>query len=348
MEINRLAISNDGDDVIYCDITAFNNKNEISRADINISRTSPIINNPKDYLMSIVRFSVQVSSLPLFIWFNDSPNMVSIKYNNIIKSFIVPYQNTQINSTPYQQIIGDAVYTYHQFSNMINSAIKSCHDDLKISGEAPYLTFNDNSSLYTMNFSTLYLTTDYPYNDANKPKLYFNNLLATYMFNFNNITYKTNDNGLYCDYQIICTDNKNNRTYDNNGLIIGYTNTQEYNGSFMSNSFTSLNIVSNNLPVNGDAIMNTSIHGGISTQESLKIVSDFEIDKGRCGEQRSLIQYQAQNNRYIAMQGKGSLYNLNLQIYIYLVERQIYVPLYMMPYEVATIKVMFKKKSLNY
>jgi hypothetical protein len=156
-----------------------------------------------------------------------------------------------------------------------------------------------------------------------------------------------------CDYLVICANNYNNLYTDEAGDK-WYSNKQQWNGAQYMNSLSNISIVSNLFPSTGDSLNNTRFQDNNFSSTSIKVISDFEIDKESVGGQRSIVQYQSQNNRYIDLNGNNKLYNLDFSFYIFYNELinitgvSPYQKLILNPYEVISLKIMFKKKVMNY
>lgn len=347
------SITNDGNNLVYLDINVINDSNKRIPATFTVSRASPILpDNNEEYVASIIRFTIPLTSQPLFIFFKDS-NKVSIKYNGNTYTTNLLFEKTDFNTDiDYtNQFVDGGIYQYQTFANIINTAISTACTNAGIS-TVPYITYNSDLGKYTI-FQPISWADTYPYTDISKPKLFFNNLLATYFVNFNNITYDNNQNNNNCDYLLICSNTKNNLYIDESKNQWLY-NKQEWNSGQYSNSLSNITITSNLFPCAGDSLNNTRFQDNNFSSSSIKVVSDFEVVKEESGSQRSLVQYQSQNYRYIDLIGKNKLYNLDFTFYVFfneLINEPNYSPyqkLILNPYEVISLKIMFKKKVLNY
>lgn len=352
-------ITNDGDNIIYLDANIINDSPNRLPCSFNINRSSPILPHDNDeYMASVVRFSIPLTSQPLFLFFNDV-NIVSVKYNNVVQSASQIFEKCEFNKDENFNIgntfVGGGIYNYQTMCNMTNTAINTCCSALGLLAPYPYMIYDSVLTRFIIYAPPSWVDT-YPYTDPSKPHLYFNKLLQTYFINFNSISYDNTQNNLNCDYLIIIADNKNNIVNDTSIHNGWYYNMQEWNGLQYINSLSNISIVSNNLPCNGDSLNNTSFQKSGFESSSVKVITDFELIKNEAGSQRSLTQYQSQNNRYIDLIGKNKLYNLDIGIFIYYQELinstatrlYPYQQLILNPYEVVTLKLMFKRKTLNY
>jgi hypothetical protein len=355
-------ITNDGDNIVYLDINVINNSNDRIPASFNINRSAPLLPHPnEEYLASVIRFTVPLTSQPLFLFFNNS-NVVTFSYNGVDASAPLIFQKTEFNTDEEFEIgnvsLAGGVYQYQTMCNMMNTAFTTCYNALSLSslGLCPYMVFDNINERFII-YAPLTWADTYPYTTASKPKIYLNKLLQTYFINFNNLTYDNKANNNNKDYLVIIQNTFNNIYTDGNGNK-WYMNSQEWSGVQYTNSLSNLSIISNALPCIGDSLNNNYIQNSTAQSASLKVITDFEIIKGDAGSQRSLVQYQAQNYRYIDLVGRNLLYSIDFTFFTYyqeLVNQYVnnqslypYQKLILNPYEVITMKIMFKRKTLNY
>lgn len=170
-------------------------------ASIQYDSGEPILANASDYYVSIINFSLPVSSVPLtFIDIQDYPNVdvnatvhkVALEYNSeVITKTVMFYPSDLLYSPPaaptaakpkVERTLYHASYTYDHFLDMINIALKSAYDDLaaKPGGSAePKVTFNPTSNLFS-------IVADATYANSGTPiKIYFNFKLFQYFLGFN-------------------------------------------------------------------------------------------------------------------------------------------------------------------
>ena len=359
MKTSYTLSAQDNGNIIYMDINVQNSSPTRQPASFVINRTSPLLDYPNsEYFASIIRFTVPITSQPLFLFFTQS-NIVSMKFNGVTVHSELVFQRTEFNTDQVFQnpssitgtLVG-AVYQYQTLADMMNVALADCCNQLSITGQIPYMTYDTVTSRFTV-FSPITWVDTYPYTDTTKPKIFLNKLLQTYFVNFNNITYNNQANNNDCDYQIITANNYNN-LYEDSNSNKWYMNTQEWNGVQYTNSLSNISIVSNALPYTGDSLNNILLFQNVAQSGSIKSISDFEIEKSEPGSQRALVQYQSQNNRYLDLTGNNRLTSLDMSFFCFYEELvnngQIspYQQLIMNPFEVITVKLMFKKKSLNY
>ena len=109
------------DDNIYFNISIVNNTGIDQKATFTQQLTNSILKNPEEYYLTVARFNIDGSALPLFI-FADNTYYVSLEYNSFIATQVVsappnPYYG--FYALPYGS---NAVYSYTDFLNAINLA----------------------------------------------------------------------------------------------------------------------------------------------------------------------------------------------------------------------------------
>lgn len=348
-------ITHDGNDISYIDINVQNSSNTRQPASFIINRTAPFLSNPNhEYFASVIRFTVPLSSQPLFLFYKDT-FYVSITLNGITATNPLIFQQTDFNrDQAFQNPIGDlmgGVYNYDALATMVNNAIKACCTTLGITGQIPYIYHNCIEHIYTV-YAPLSWSDTYPYTNNSIPKLYFNKLLQTLFVNFNSISYNNAVDNNLKDYLIVVSNNNNNIYTDSNN-VKWLTNQQEWNSVQYTNSLSNISIVSNALPYSGDSLNNILLNQNTAQSGAIKSISDFELDKSEAGVQRGIAQYTSQNNRYLDLTGNNKLTSLDMSFFCFYEELvgtalSPYQPLILNPFDTLTLKLMFKRKSLNY
>jgi hypothetical protein len=216
-------LTGNGTTHIYYNINITNNDvtglNPPPIIDFNETRNQPYLNNPSEYYLSVVRFSVDTPTLPLFI---PQPEVGSNDPNKLIYSVTLEYkdvgyqlyltfgpqtQSTPAPATPIQQtdILNPYyyIYSFQWFIDVIvNPALINCYDQLKTLATAkgyvlpslfaPFMLWDPSSSTAILNLDTQ----GYDFASLNDPiKLYFNtpmyNLFSSFSatsYGFDNVT----------------------------------------------------------------------------------------------------------------------------------------------------------------
>jgi hypothetical protein len=163
-------------DQVYFDVTVTNFESTTTFPPVfyyNESRTMPFIENPEDYFLSIVRFTVETTTLPTQI-VSIEPNQADIKktiYSVTLEypgfapqqefiewipqdnlAPIPPAPNTTANGLQYDGGGYYNAYSNTWFINLVNTALKKAFDDLQTAAApalantfAPFLQWDSSS-----------------------------------------------------------------------------------------------------------------------------------------------------------------------------------------------------------
>ena len=214
---------------IYVDITVSNKDSNISGPQIlryNETRNSPYLQCPQDYYFSIIRFSVDTPSVPLFVptvqTSSSDPNQtiysITLTYlgvsseqtyvvwtpQNLYTKIPSATGTTQDNTSGYYNC-----YSYQYWILLVNEAFQSAYTSLSTnytllnptltlpSNYAPFLTWNINSKTAVLNADIgttvggyLSSTVGLNYmNDStyNTINIYFNSCMYTLFYSFTSI-----------------------------------------------------------------------------------------------------------------------------------------------------------------
>lgn len=186
---NKSTVTKSGDDIIYYNINMTGNPNEITTpANFYEERTQPILENPSDYYMSVIRFSLDGSLIPIFICpiiyntldpndINLTPFIVTLRtatasYSQNVR--YVPENNRTPLPVPPSDPLGPTpirgqdltssyyyIYTYTRFIAMVNQAIQIAFNNLTnaepaFAGSfAPSFTFDSATRLITLHVTAV-------------------------------------------------------------------------------------------------------------------------------------------------------------------------------------------------
>jgi hypothetical protein len=341
----------DGNNV-YGNLVVTNNTSFYQPMDIEVNRGDEILKNANDYYMSIIRFSIPTGYLPLFFLdLVNTPLEVTMAYNGVSHTVQLVYDNilSSLANTQNPLLPPYGIWTYLQFVNMINVAIQAAHDFLfppVNAKKAPYMIFDPVTQLFSMIADNSYIEPS-PYINPLVEKLFFNNNLNNLFNNFFGVRDPYVLNSLF---QFIFQ-NTNNNSITTRDSLAGVEMKQEYTTLTLLNSVTNITIESNSFPVASEYQYVSSITDTTFNDDSRKILTDFEINytnERNAGESRSLQQYQATIYRYIDMKGSSELRNFTLSIYAYLADSNKYLKLFLIPGQTLSMKILFKRKGINY
>jgi len=249
---------------IYYDslISNYNSPNSQIPVVFSDTRSSPLIKDTTGYAMSIIRFTIDTNTLPVFI-----PTMQNGSTINTIYSITLSYQNVNYQQymqfTPQNTTSQSAtyyhVYNYQYVCRLIDNTFSQCLEGLRnaciIAGItldesiiSPTITYDPATQLFTITIDNTFYGID-----PDLINIYFNNSLQN-LFLFNSYFKSlTNTNGL--NYMLI----------NSNALI-----TQEISSIGNMSPILSIVFVTTQLPIIQSIQGNPNIYnnGSIANQNS--------------------------------------------------------------------------------
>ena len=349
---------------LYYDVLASNLNTKSSSNPIltfTETRSKPFIYSPKDYYMSIVRFSIDTCSLPIFIptiQSNQSdPNLtiysVSMTYNNqIVQTYInfIPQDKSQPqaaspNTTPTGlQIFSEYyyVYNYEYVIYLLNNTLETCFNSLAAlttlpTSNVPYFKWDPTNNIATL------ISNQNGFDDTSDDyiSLYMNN--ALYQL-FSSLPMKINStsstNGL--NYQI-STSNYGNANTENVSNYTAQLLIQEYSTISVWNPVMSMVFTSNTMPIVCEQLSAPLIYlNGITIQSTnnsniANIITDFEANDAIY---KPLLVYQPTIYRYKELIGNSPLSSIDISCFWKSRSGNL-IPFYLNAGCSASIKLMF-------
>jgi hypothetical protein len=300
------------------------------------TRSIPFVQNPSQYFFSIVRFSLDTNSLPIFVptiqASQSDANLtiysLSMTYNNItVQSYIefIPQDTTQSlptapsNTSTGLQVFTDYyyVYNYEYLIYLMNNTLKSCFNSLASqtalpTANIPYLKWDSVNNIATL------ITDQAGFNDQSDDyiSLYFNNALYQLFPSFPSfVSNSISTSGL--NYIISCSsygiaDTITKTTYTALSCV------QEYSTISIWNPVASIVFTSNTLPIVAENLSSPLVFMDGQTLQSTNgsnianIITDFESNTGIY---KSSLVYQPYIFRYKQLMGTSALYNLDIQCF---------------------------------
>lgn len=320
-------------------------------------RDQALINNPNKWHLSVVRFTVPTSYVPIFIWPDAGGNTPNNSYYSVTirkagtdyRTFLtyIP-QNLPAVSTNPQYLF---VYSYQQFIDAINVALRASW--LASGGVAPetppYMLYNSTTGLCS-------LVAQYAFaNSAGTYEIYFNNELFLF---FDNMKVRRDGvNNVAGKDVLIYIQNNGNNDYvghpPGSSLAVApdsYIMTQEYDSLFLWNSVRSLVFITNTVPVANEALNIKNDQSLTSGSTFRKIMTDFEmnIQSGLSNNTlRSYVQYTPPGEyRLIDMTSNSPMYTFDIQIFFQTKDLKLY-PLYINKDESISIKILFRNREFK-
>jgi hypothetical protein len=341
------------------------------------------ISNPNDYYLSITRFSIETSVLPVFIpqmvlnqsdptktiymismdaFYQNDPDeqptsySVNISYESLNPNYTpqVPVSLDDNNSNPYYY-----VYTYQQWIDSVNKALTTCYNGLKaqvpdntLSNNPPFLQFDPTSFLCTLFGDAAFFDDAIDQTSHVKVKLYFNsplmNLFRAFPARFLGHQTQAPKNWQLMFY---ATNNgSNTTTFETYSALTMF---QERESVSLWNPIMSIVFMSNHLqPVptyTGVPQSNTNMLSLGQNNNFANILTDFQVALSKDNGYNGIIYFAAVNpeERMLDLTYSGSgLNTVDLQVY-WKSRSGTLVPLNLHSNCYASVKLLFRKKDFN-
>jgi hypothetical protein len=326
-------------------------------------RDQAIITNPNDYLLSVVRFSVPTSLIPLQIMPiipnqldpNLSTYRVTLTYLGSSYGFSVIYIPTDVSISvppapgPTENPIRSkyaryySIFSIQHLVDMINTALTTSYSALNsahggVVSSAPFMLYDTSTKLFSMVASTEYVT--------NNVKIFFNFALnKLFEGSFNQII---NPAAIDTNAQFVIENLHGTNLFVIPGPLAGYQMFQEFDTISQIDSFDSLVFITGTLPIRTEALSSQVLGSNTQTQNTSnfqRILTDFQIDLSTGFESRSFIHYNpSAEYRRVDMFGTGPINNIDIQVFWRDTQLNLYPVL--IPYGfLLTIKILFEKKD---
>lgn len=353
---------------IYYDINMINNdvSGQQNPAPIifNESRTNPYIASPENYFASVIRFSLQTPSLPVFIPMvelgqsdvNKTIYKVFLEFNGVKYEQVVMYQPSNLSLPPPMipltaQDISSRyyyVYTIQSWIDMVNKALLDCFNQIPsppVGSKAPVFQFNVQTSLLE-----LYTTIDYDNLTNGSISLYMNNSLYTLFDSFPKTIEQILNTGPYYNKFKIRDTEFNQVNLGNYKLLTK----QETTTIGLLNPIKSIVFKAGMLPLSNELLAPPKLFGVNSTLFSngnnsniSPILTDFQVAVSNLNTYKESIEYVPSGEyRLIDMFGNSPLGSLELSVFwqdsfggLHILELQSGCS--------CTIKIMFRRKDFN-
>lgn len=171
----------DPDNIYYNILIATNQENpsEKVKAQFSETRVQPIIHNPRDFELAIVRFKVPSYEIPL-IFFKTDAYTVSLEYDGYIATSILQFIPAE-NENEYKR---NTIWNIGQFLECVNNSFKDAYDELKTN--KPLITATAGPFMVVKNEKFTLYTEDTEYTNSPTPyiKIYMNSNLYYYFTGF--------------------------------------------------------------------------------------------------------------------------------------------------------------------
>lgn len=364
----------------YLNLAICNTTSNHIKAAYTETRSTPVIRNPSEYYLSIVRFQIPADDVPIFIFRpipgtptsgNTNPNAgiytITLSFGATVSQIPlvwIPTSTPGLFPTPTSWLTINennflyyAVYSYQHFIDIINNALLGAYTLMpggsppKLAGApAPYLIYNADTKIISL---IAHRSFDPVFAGGPTINIYFNNPLYDFFTNFENI-YGGSMAADGKNYQILVKNNQNNLYTPPGGAANFYEMKQEFAALYAWNDLTNVVITSTQIQVNPEGTPPAQVEvssdigavGG-TTSNSLQILTDFQPLANIGPEFRENLQYFPQGEyRLVDMLGRSPLTNIDLTIY-WTDRLGTLFPLYITPGKCASFKILFRKKSFK-
>lgn len=331
----------------------------------------PLMSNPSDFYMSVIRMTCPTTSIPTFVMqiqpgsaqFDPNLSVYSVtlqlttddylaqKFIEFIPSdMTIPIPSAPASNPPtYLQTASPYYFmgSYQALLNQINAALARVAADLAV-GSAPYIIFDPLTQI----FSIIALIADYDINLPDTTAIYFNAPLFGLFVSFPATKVATGDpNGQ--DYQIIVANFMNN-TCDSNGVLdtagLYYRIDQGFVSTSAWNPATAIVLTTGSIPIQpesipvqgGPLVSNTNSQSGAANQR--QIVTDFVPDWVSPQSRSTIVALPTAQYRYMNLLGTSPLTRIDLSVW-WTDVNGIFWPIQLFFNEEITIKLLFVKKT---
>jgi len=303
-----------------------------------LNQSQPVLRDTTDYKMSVVRFSLNTESLPVFIpQFSDVQTNTTVysctmEYNgNVYQRFMefVP-QNTNPFEADERYQVHSYQYVIYLFNNMLNECLVGLNNIENSSVTiAPTFKFDVNSQLCSLEFDSDY----YGFNESGKINIYFNTQLYA-LFSTLPASMVYGNSGM--DFQI-----NNVISADSNVMI------QEYKTIELWNPVSSIIFTTNMLPVYDSVTApiqvyeNGELTNNNTSYHFLNILTDFI---GNDLIFTPYVEYIPSIYRFIDLKPNSTIRNIDMQVYWMDKSNGKLKPLYLVPGGRCSVKLYLQKQ----
>lgn len=341
-------------------------------------KVQDILAKASDYQMSVVRFSIPGSSIPIRVMetlgVDQNTLAYSVTMERVVNDVAVDTARTYLQWRPEATNISPpldyvdstginsyqyySLFNYQDFIYMVNDALYTTFNNLTTKPPnctaEPYIVFDPKTKLFSLVAQQAYIAD--PNNYIN---IYMNSKLFFFFNSFNHILKSYNDiSGK--DYLLIV--NKTYEVFPNTNQITiptgspgagtpGFVMVQDYNVLFNWNSLKSIVFTSGTIPSRVeyqpaiDPVTGLVLETG--SQNFKNIITDMVPITMDGTENRSTLVYvPSAEYRMIDLVSDAPLRKLQLSLY-WTDNHLRYFPVYLIPNDLISIKILFRRKGRN-
>jgi hypothetical protein len=355
---------------IYVDLSFQNSSDTPQNLVFEETRSKAFIQDSGQYYLSVVRFHIDTTSLPVMICkimtgqtdINKSVYSITMKYKDIVHQEYLMFSPQDLTASNPKSPLNNQdlstgyyfLYNYSYFVNLVNDTLKNCFNNLKSAVEdaednlpsniSPFIVYDPSSGEMLINLDKL----AYDNSLTDYIEVYFNEAMHNLFSSFEYMHTNTDDvNGMNYLLNVV-----------NNGINLLDLDTytaiqlyQEYPCISNWSCLQSVIICSSNLPINPSIRSVPTQFGSTyssTTQQSmsLNVLTDFEIGLTTGKEMKPSINYAPSIYRIIDMFGHNEIDKVYIEVYWSDTYNNIY-NLKCKYNENSNIKLMFRKKYLG-
>lgn len=357
--------------VRHVDPDGVTTRSNLNDAEFKVERTIPILRNPKEYYITIERFSIPLNQVPLMIIpiqdnqanINLTPMSVTLSFGGLDHQVFINYVTQNINEPlpppPIpNQVVNSyyyMIYEYTHFIGLFNTAFATAYANMQASASpspqqtAPYFIFNPETRLIS-------LIAEYSYSQPAQAEIFVNFQTFSYFEAILNEFHGANQpNGKDAKYIIRDQGGLHNAYYPPGQVIPApvafpaqtapnfLEMKQEYPNLITWSSIASIIVTSTTMPIVKEWEQSNATESGVPIGNA--ILTDFEPLLGQGGEERTIVQYFPQGpRRLINLNSTIPLREFDFKIWWKDKKGRVY-PLKIPFEQEITIKFLFTKKA---
>ena len=344
----------------YYNATFVNTDQLFTLAEYRETRTSPILSIPSEWYMSVIRFDVDTSLIPINIPIMVTNSIIETLSQITIFSDDIRYTQTIDYSPDAEQPFPysfPAIYNYSFFLGAINEALSELFIDAGLTGFSPYFFYDPVTQLISLYIDNNFISIEQGGGGA---EILLNPYLQKYLTNF---TYTINNEPptSITDplFYFLVTDTKDDIYLPNGGNRQGLPKTiQEFKGDLYQviqtapginswNSLRSILLTSSSLPFRTEFIPSTPTKASnyISSNIFPILIDHLVPQQDNPATERNIVEFlPTAQFSYIDLVGTFPLNSIDFKFYWTDFQGNIY-PLFLSLNGGLSIKILFEKKK---
>lgn len=301
------------------------------------NRTVPILENPSDYIVGLVRFNIPAQYIPIFKWATQYPESledpaltVYMNYNGIVYSKNLEYIPKSNEVGNYIRLI----WNFTDFILIINNAITYVFNEIRLVAGFP-ATMNCPQLVLDSTTNLISIFCDITMYTGSGIDLMMSKVLYSYFPSFvaRQDVYIVPNKEVY---KIYIYDNIiNNITYKGN---LGYRILQEFSTLSLWSGVQKILFISSTIPID------TELDGG-QTNIMSRVIFDFIIDTSQINDRSTIIYTNTGGQRYYDLLSSFPMKHTDIVVE-YQFNDNTSLPIKLLRDDVLTIKLQFVKKNL--